>query len=84
LSISGEIQDAHIIPDQFSNLGGLDGVLSESFFIMPHEQTGLVKISQPHSRPGHASLKTTERYLGIEQDLHDAPCDRLGLDLEKY
>jgi hypothetical protein len=51
---------------------------------MPHEQTGLVKISQPHSRPGHASLKTTERYLGIEQDLHDAPCDRLGLDLEKY
>ncbi len=32
---------------------------------------------------GHGSLKTTERYLGVylgvEQDLHDAPCDRLGL-----
>jgi len=30
---------------------------------------------------GHASIKTTERYLGVEQDLHDAPCDRLGLNL---
>ena len=25
--------------------------------------------------------KTTEKYLGVEQDLHDAPCDRLGLNL---
>ena len=31
---------------------------------------------------GHASIKTTERYLGISQDLADAPCDRLGLKLE--
>lgn len=31
---------------------------------------------------GHASIKTTERYLGIEQDLTDAPCDYLGLRLE--
>ncbi len=31
---------------------------------------------------GHASIKTTERYLGVEQDLTDAPCDRLGLRLE--
>jgi len=31
---------------------------------------------------GHASIKTTERYLGTEQDLVDAPCDRLGLRLE--
>ena len=30
---------------------------------------------------GHASIKTTERYLGMEQDLVDAPCDRLGLRL---
>lgn len=30
---------------------------------------------------GHASLKTTERYLGTEQDLANAPCDHLGLDL---
>jgi site-specific recombinase XerD len=30
---------------------------------------------------GHASIKTTERYLGVEQDLTDAPGDRLGLKL---
>jgi len=30
---------------------------------------------------GHGSIQTTERYLGIEQDLTDAPCDRLGLSL---
>jgi len=28
---------------------------------------------------GHQSLATTERYLGLEQDLNDAPCDHLGL-----
>ena len=31
---------------------------------------------------GHASIQTTERYLGVQQDLHDAPGDRLGLKLE--
>jgi integrase len=30
---------------------------------------------------GHASLKTTERYLGVEQNLTDAPGDHLGLAL---
>jgi hypothetical protein len=30
---------------------------------------------------GHASIRTTERYLVVEQDLTDAPCDRLGLRL---
>lgn len=28
---------------------------------------------------GHASIRTTERYLGVEQDLADAPCDHLGI-----
>jgi integrase len=30
---------------------------------------------------GHASIITTERYLGMTQDLTDAPCDHLGLNL---
>jgi site-specific recombinase XerD len=29
----------------------------------------------------HASIKATERYLGVEQDLVSAPCDVLGLRL---
>ena len=28
---------------------------------------------------GHASIQTTERYLGTKQDLTSAPNDRLGL-----
>lgn len=31
---------------------------------------------------GHRSIQTTERYLGIEQDLTTAPCDFLGLRLQ--
>jgi site-specific recombinase XerD len=31
---------------------------------------------------GHASVTTTERYLGVRQDLTDAPCDHLGLKVE--
>jgi site-specific recombinase XerD len=31
---------------------------------------------------GHLSIKTTEKYLGVSQNLTDAPCDHLGLTLE--
>lgn len=30
---------------------------------------------------GHSSMQTTERYLGVEQNLSMAPCDQLGLSL---
>jgi len=30
---------------------------------------------------GHASIQTTERYLGIKQNLHNAPCDKIPLEL---
>jgi integrase len=30
---------------------------------------------------GHSSMQTTERYLGVDQNLHSAPCDALGLTL---
>ena len=33
------------------------------------------------ARAGQASIQTTERYLGLEQDLTDAPSDHLGLRL---
>jgi integrase len=28
---------------------------------------------------GHASIKTTEKYPGVSQNLTDAPCEHLGL-----
>ena len=30
---------------------------------------------------GHESILTTERYLGVRQSLTDAPCDRLGIEV---
>lgn len=30
---------------------------------------------------GHASIATTQRYVGLDQDLSDAPGDRLGIEL---
>jgi hypothetical protein len=42
---------------------------------------GRVCLEQIQLSLGHASIRTTERHLGVEQDLTDAPCDRLGLRL---
>ncbi len=42
---------------------------------------GGARLKQIQLSLGHASIHTTERYLGVEQDLTDAPCDRLGLRL---
>lgn len=30
---------------------------------------------------GHESIETTQKYLGIEQDFTQSPCDKLGLSL---
>jgi site-specific recombinase XerD len=40
---------------------------------------GRAALEQIQLSLGHASVQTTERYLGVRQDLADAPCDRLGL-----
>jgi integrase len=42
---------------------------------------GRAALEQIQLSLGHASIMTTERYLGVRQDLTDAPCDRLGLRL---
>jgi len=42
---------------------------------------GGAKLDQIQLSLGHASLTTTERYLGVQQNLQDAPCDYLHLDL---
>jgi site-specific recombinase XerD len=51
--------------------------LRRTFAKLAHR--GHAALEQIRLSLGHASIQTTERYLGIRQDLTDAPCDRLGL-----
>jgi len=43
---------------------------------------GKAPIEQIQHSLGHASIKTTEIYLGAIQNLTDAPCDHLGIRLD--
>ena len=54
--------------------------LRRTFAKLSHK--GGAGVDQIQLSLGHASLKTTEKYLGVSQDLTDAPCDHLGLTLE--
>src|ERR1035438_6261033 len=51
--------------------------LRRTFAKLAHR--GRAALEQIQLSLGHASIQTTERYLGVRQDLTDAPCDRLGL-----
>ena len=60
------------------------------FRIAPHDlrRTGAklsykagAAIDQISLTLGHSSIKTTEIYLGLRQDLTDAPCDKWSIDL---
>jgi site-specific recombinase XerD len=53
--------------------------LRRSFAKLAH--SGHAALEQIQIALGHSSIQTTERYLGVRQDLVDAPCDRLGLKL---
>lgn len=43
---------------------------------------GMSPISQISLSLGHSSVKTTEIYVGVEQDIQNAPCDTLGLKVK--
>ena len=64
-----------------ARLAGLGKVtphdLRRTFAKLAHQ--GRTPLEQIQISLGHASIQTTERYLGLRQNLHDAPCDRLGL-----
>lgn len=54
--------------------------LRRTFAKLAHRADG--RLDQIQLTLGHASIKTTERYLGVAQDLTDAPGDHLGLRLD--
>ena len=66
---------------RYARLAGLGKVtphdLRRTFAKLAHQ--GRAPLEQIQISLGHASIQTTERYLGLRQNLHDAPCDRLGL-----
>lgn len=53
--------------------------LRRTFAKLAHK--GRCAIEQIQLSLGHSSIQTTERYLGVRQDLQDAPCDHLGIRL---
>ena len=74
---------AQSIFETVAGYGDLIGVritphdLRRTFAKLAHQ--GRAPLEQIQISLGHASIQTTERYLGLKQNLHDAPCDRLGL-----
>jgi integrase/recombinase XerD len=56
--------------------------LRRTFAKLAHK--GRAALEQIQLSLGQASIQTTERYLGVRQDLTDAPCDRLGLKLSSF
>lgn len=53
--------------------------LRRTFAKLAHK--GASPIEQIQLSLGHDSVETTERYIGVTQDLTSAPCDALGLKL---
>lgn len=53
--------------------------LRRTFAKLAHK--GGAPLEQIQLTLGHASIKTTEIYLGVQQDLTHAPCDVLGLSM---
>jgi integrase len=77
--------------DRLSTQGILRTVTRYAEAIAPHDLRrtfaklafkGGAKLDQIQLSLGHASIQTTERYLGVQQDLTDAPCDYLHLKVE--
>lgn len=54
--------------------------LRRTFAKLAHK--GKAPIEQIQLSLGHGSVQTTERYLGVQQDLSSAPCDALGIKVD--
>lgn len=85
--VTGESMTARCVFEVVKAFGGKIGVpnlaphdLRRTFAKLAHK--GRAALEQIQLSLGHASITTTERYLGVRQDLTDAPCDHLGLTIE--
>jgi site-specific recombinase XerD len=75
-------QSIYHIVKQYSERGDLNVAphdLRRSFAKLARK--GHAEIEQIQLSLGHGSVTTTELYLGVRQNLSDAPCDNLGLHL---
>jgi integrase len=63
--------------EKLKNEGIAPHDLRRTFAKLAHK--GDSSIDQIQLSLGHDSIQTTEKYLGVEQDLTDAPCDHSGL-----
>jgi len=54
--------------------------LRRTFAKLAHR--GHAPLEQIQLSLGHESVMTTERYLNVQQDFTDAPCDHLGIEME--
>ena len=86
--IDGESMTAQAIRDAVTHYAQVIGLgeiaphdLRRTFAKLAHK--GGSGLDQIQLSLGHASIKTTEKYLGVTQDLTDAPCDRLGLKISR-
>lgn len=85
------IRRGNILAGDSMTAQGIYGVVQDYLpGIAPHDlRRTFAKLAHKGGAPleqiqltlGHASIKTTEVYLGIDQDLITAPCDVLGLKL---
>jgi site-specific recombinase XerD len=66
--------------EKLKNQGIAPHDLRRTFAKLAHK--GGSPIDQIQLSLGHDSIQTTEKYLGVEQDLTDAPCDHLGLRMQ--
>lgn len=75
-------QAIYAVVSEHVTAAGLDAAahdLRRTFAKLAHK--GGAGLDQIQLTLGHASIQTTERYLGVDQDLTNAPCDVLGLSL---
>jgi site-specific recombinase XerD len=84
--ITGQSMTPQAIRDIVNHYGRMIGIdnlaahdLRRTYSKLAHK--GGAGLDQIQLSLGHKSIQTTERYLGVAQDLTDAPCDRLGLSL---